>query len=319
MSRVLLIRGGAIGDFILTLPILEEIHEREPSADVEILGYQAIAELAVGRRHASAARRVDGAEWAGLFAPSGELAEKEMEYLRGFDRVFCVWPDADRVIAETLRRAGVRDLIAVNPMPPDGQSVHAIEHVARQCSRAGFPLRYLEPHLYPSERDRWWVERYMRVTGAGVQPLLGMHPGSGSRRKNWPARHFADVARGWLARPGCVLVVAGPADDRALEDFMSAAPTEEEGVFVMRNEALPRVAAALERCDAFVGNDSGITHMAAAVRTPAVAIFGATDPALWKPLAPRVTVLKPPGGGKDLAMLTPELVFSRIEVLLGEA
>ncbi len=106
MRRILVIRGGAIGDFIFTLPVFEALKTRDPAAEVDLLGYARIGELAVGRRHAANLRRVDGAEWAALFSPGGRLGEAERRYLSGFDETFCVWPDADGVIGENLLRAG---------------------------------------------------------------------------------------------------------------------------------------------------------------------------------------------------------------------
>lgn len=315
-AKVLVIRGGAIGDFIHTLPLLEAIVSQCPSSEVAILGYRAIAELVVGRRLAASVRRVDGAEWAALFAPSGELDEAERAYLAGFDRVFCVWPDDDGVLRENLANAGVTDLVCVDPVPPEAGGIHVVRHVADQCSRAGLPLKSIEPHLYPSERDRWWAERYLRVTCAGERPLLGLHPGSGAARKNWPAKGYAEVAWDWIRRrQGHVLVAAGPADDSpvgALGPLL-----DDDAVFLMRNEPLPRVAAVLERCEAFVGNDSGITHMAAAVRTPTVAIFGPTDPQVWRPLAPRVCVVSAPDKAQGLAGLDAAEVIRAIEHVLG--
>jgi len=310
-----MIRGGAIGDFILTVPVLEAIRCNVPSAEVEILGYPAIADLAVGRRLAAAATRIGAAEWAALFAPAGVLAEAERKYLAGFDRVFCIWPDRDGVIRDNLRRAGVTDLIYADPMPPDGRAVHAIHHVAQQCGRSGFSLERLEPRLYPSERDRWWAERYLRVTCAGERPLLGLHPGSGSPRKSWPASGWAEVARDWIRRRlGHVLVVAGPADDEPLAELRVL--LDDEAVFLMQNESLPRVAAVLERCEAFVGNDSGITHMAAAVRTPTVAIFGPTDPQVWRPLAPCVRVVTPSDRDENLGSIAAGVVIREIGSVL---
>lgn len=298
MSRVLIIRGGAIGDFILTLPIFEAVHAEDPFAQIEVLGYEGIAQLAVGRRHAVAVRRVDGPEWAPLFAPDGNVAESEREYLSGFDQVVCVWPDENGVICANLERAGARKVIAVQPLPPGDRGVHAVEYMARQCGRAGLNVKYLEPQLFPSARDSSWADQYMRVTRAGERSLLGLHPGSGSPAKNWPAEGFAAVARYWIRRRGGhVLVVVGPADEGPLEDFR--AQLDPEGVFILQNESLPRVAACLARCELFVGNDSGIAHMAAAVRVPTLVVFGRVGSRTWRPLGPRVRVVEPSGGSKS--------------------
>ena len=156
----------------------------------------------------------------------------------------------------------------------------------------------------------------MRVTGAGHRPLLGMHPGSGSALKNWPTERFADVAGDWIRRrKGHVLIVAGPADNEPLSALRGC--LDEDRVFVLRNEPLPRLAAVLERCAAFVGNDSGIAHMAAAVRAPSVVVFGPTDPRIWRPLAPRVAVVSAAESGYGLADVTTTVVIEALERILG--
>ena len=312
MPGTLLIRGGAIGDFILTLPLLDALKSNDPSGEVEILGYPDIAEMAVTRGLARRVRRVSAPEWAPLFAPSGELGGDERDYLARFDCIVCIWPDRDGVMQDNLSRAGAAKVIMLDPLPPEGESIHAVEYVSRQCVAAGLPSLPAEPRLYPSEKDRWWAERFMRITLAGECPLLAIHPGSGSREKNWPAASFEAVAREWLKRRSVhVLVVAGPADDEplaALGDLL-----EDERVFLIRNESLPHLAAVLERCEAFVGNDIGIAHMAAAVRTPVVALFGPTDPNLWRPLGPRVTVLRPERDDQTLADIPVGFVIDRVD------
>ena len=290
---------------------------RDPDAEVDLLGYAGIGDLAVGRRHALSLRRVDGAEWAALFSPDGRLGEAERRYLSGFDETYCVWPDADGVIGENLLRAGSRKVVSVDPTPVAGKGVHVVDHIARQCERAGLAIPYREPHLYPSERDRRWAELYMRTTGAGDRPLLALGPGSGSASKNWPADHYAAVARHWVKRRGHALIVSGPAEEKMAGELRRS--LGEEGVFYLSNEPLPSVAAVLERCEAFVGNDSGITHMAAAVRTPTLAIFGRTDPAVWQPRAPRVKVLQPTPPDAELATLRPAEVLRELESLLRPA
>ena len=127
MSSHLLIRGGAIGDFVLTLPILEELRLREPAGRVEILGYESVAALAVGRRLAHACRRVDAPEWAALFSETGAPAHAECDYLAGFDRVICVWPDGDGVIR---RKVELADL----PWDTPDERVQWLNAVLREIS-----------------------------------------------------------------------------------------------------------------------------------------------------------------------------------------
>ena len=314
MKRILVIRGGAIGDFIFTLPVFEALKMRDPDAEVDILGYAGISELAVGRRHAANLRRVDSAEWAALFSPGGRLGDAERRYLSGFDETFCVWPDADGVIGENLLRAGSRHVVSVDPTPVEGKGVHVVDHIARQCEKAGLEIKYREPHLYPSVRDRAWAERYMRISGAGDRPLLALSPGSGSPGKNWPVDHYVTVARHWAKRSGCALIVSGPAEEKMAVELRSS--LGEDGVFFLSNEPLPCLAATLERCEGFIGNDSGITHMAAAVRTPTLAIFGRTNPAVWQPRASCVKVLQPTPPGAELTTLRPAEVLRELSALL---
>jgi ADP-heptose:LPS heptosyltransferase len=317
-NRILIIRGGAVGDFIVTLPIIKAIRLAHSEAEVDILGYPSIAELALGRGYAECVGRVDAVEWAPLFNAGAELGDAEKNYIAQFDSVFCIWPDGDGVMVDNLCCAGARSVVNINPMPPDGAGVHVIDFMAAQMATEGFAVEFPVPELAPSEEDRWWAERFMRVTMAGEKPLLGIHPGSGSRKKNWSADGYAAVASYWTQRrDGHILLTLGPADDLAIEAFSDMG--SDEGVFVLRNESLPRVAACVEYCEAFVGNDSGISHLAAAVRMPVLALFGPTDPVIWQPRSPRVRTLIAPDKEAGLESLMPRQVIAHLEELLQQA
>jgi len=316
MGRTLVIRGGAVGDFILTLPVLDALRLAHPSDEIYLLGYPEIAEIAVGRRYADAVGRVDAVEWAPLFSPGARLEEKEVRFLRSFDRIVCIWKDEDAVLCENLRLASGRPVLHLDPIPPPSARIHAVDFIAEQCTRAGLRLTNRRPRIFPAPRDTWWAERFMRVTGAGRGPLLGMHPGSGSPAKNWPVSKFVSLAEYWIrSRDGRVLVTMGPAEE-GLAGAFDGARGREDHIFVLRNEAMPKVAACLERCDAFVGNDSGITHMAAAVGTRTLALFGPTDPAVWGPRGERVSVIVPESG-REMAGIRLRSVISSLEELVG--
>ena len=118
--------------------------------------------------------------------------------------------------------------------------------------------------------------------------MVAVHPGSGGVRKNWSAAAFAAVVD-VVARRARVVVLGGPADVAAVAALRHASRSSP---LVASDLPLPRVAGLLSRCTVYLGNDSGLTHLAALLGVPTVALFGPTDPALWRPWGRRVTVLR---------------------------
>jgi ADP-heptose:LPS heptosyltransferase len=117
---------------------------------------------------------------------------------------------------------------------------------------------------------------------------VALHPGSGSSTKNWPRKLFSEVARRLSGGEGWLLV-EGPADRDATEGLAQAPHSR-----VARDWPIRVLAAALAEARLYVGNDSGVTHLAAAVGTPTVALFGPTDPLRWSPVGPCVAVVRSP-------------------------
>src|SRR5438093_965683 len=111
-SRILVIRGGAIGDFILTLPAIKLLRENFPAAQLEILGYKHIVALAEGRFYADATRSIEYGPMSGFFVPHAELASDLVEYFASFQQVISYLYDPSRFFEANLRRAGVKNFIA---------------------------------------------------------------------------------------------------------------------------------------------------------------------------------------------------------------
>jgi heptosyltransferase-2 len=144
--------------------------------------------------------------------------------------------------------------------------------------------------------DAAWARERLSAAGLSGVSLLGVHTGSGGARKNWPIQMFRRVAESWLSLPGRGLVLTvGPVEEEARKEALDLPANAQ--TLVLQGEPLPRVAAMLARCAAFIGNDSGITHLAAAVGAPTLAVFGPTDPALWAPRGKAVRVVGPVRGG----------------------
>ncbi len=280
MSRILVIRGGALGDFILTLPALRLLREAFPGAHLEILGYSHIAGLAQLAAYADAVRSIESGLLAGFFARDGELGPELVEYFAGFQQVVSYLFDPDEIFASNLRRAGVRNLITGSP------KITGEEHAARQLAR---PLEKLALHL--EDAAGWILPNEKRR----VEPnLIAIHPGSGSETKNWPLPRFVQLAHRLLKEDEerRLLLIGGEADCDRLRVLRGALP--DDRIEIAENLPLIALAGELGRCALFLGHDSGISHLAAALGLPSVLLYGPTDPAIWAPQNPRVRVLRAP-------------------------
>ncbi|HSI13626.1 MAG TPA: glycosyltransferase family 9 protein [Chthoniobacter sp.] len=309
--RILVIRGGAIGDFVLTLPAIRLLRENFPGADVEILGYEHIIELARGRFYADGTRSIEYGPMAGFFVPNSALAPDLVDYFAGFQQVVSYLFDPDLFFENNLRRAGVKNLLPAYAKIDDSE--HAASQLARPLQKMALFLDDPAARLHPSAEDQARAQEFL---GASHEPVVAIHPGSGSPRKNWPAENWAAVAK-WVRQhvpQSRVLLIGGEADAAQLATVQAALGGTE--VMVAEHLPLPALAAVLERCRLFLGHDSGISHIAAAVETPCILLFGPTDPAIWAPQNARVKVLTADTG--DLRQISVETMQKAVEEALGK-
>jgi heptosyltransferase III len=291
MNRILVIRGGAIGDFILTLPALKALRDARPQAHMEILGYKHIGVLAENRFYAQAVRSIEYGPLARFFARNSELPAELADYFASFDLVISYLYDPDRIFEGNLHRSGVENLIT-GPARIVENAGHAARQLARPIEQQGIKVVNLAERIFPSIEDREFAREFLASV---PQPIVAMHPGSGSDQKNWPLENwislfspgsrFADLER--------LLVISGEAD-KAQTDQLER-EWKNRDVRFARNLPLPRLAAVLER-SIFIGHDSGISHLAAAVGANCILLFGPTDPDIWAPKNENVRVLRPPSG-----------------------
>jgi len=289
-QRILVIRGGAIGDFILTLPALRALRKTFPDAWIEIMGYPAIGEIAHSRYYADSLSRVDAADIAPLFTPEGALPERRLAQLRQFDLAVCFWKDEPGVLSVNLRRAGIPQVLCADPFPPAKQKAHAAAHmleaIAPLVGRGHDPA----PRLFLNDADASFGRQFLApLMAQGPAPVLAAHPGSGGKRKCWPAACFAALMEKAAERRARWLLVCGPADAKACEEVRENLPRVKP--VMVEGLSLLHLAAVLSACDGYVGNDSGVTHLAAAVGAPTLSIFGPTDPAVWGPVGENVKTI----------------------------
>jgi heptosyltransferase III len=291
MGRILIIRGGAIGDFILTLPALNLVREAFPDAHIEIIGYRHIVALAEGRYYADAARSIEYGPLAGFFARRGSLDDELCEYFSGFQQVISFLFDPDGIFETNLRRSDVRNFLSAYVKVDD--SSHAARQLARPLEALALFLENPAANFFPSEEDRAFATDFLH---GEPEPPIAIHPGSGSPRKNWPLARWRELI---FRLPGRILLAGGEADHATLDMLIAEFPSR---VLPARDLPLPRLAAILAVCRSYIGHDSGISHLAAAAGTPSTLLFGPTDPDVWAPHNPNVKVIRAPEG--DLERLS---------------
>jgi heptosyltransferase-2 len=306
MNRILVIRGGAIGDFILTLPALKALRDARPHAHIEILGYKHIAVLAENRFYAQAVHSIEYGPLGRFFARNSELPAELADYFASFDLIVSYLYDPDRIFETNLRRCGVENLIC-GPSRIVENASHAARQLARPIEEPGIKIVDFTERIFPSIEDREFAHEFLTLM---PQPIVAIHPGSGSHEKNWPLEkwiglfspdsRFADLKR--------LLVLSGEADEAQTDQLQGE--WKNRGARFARNLALPRLAAVIER-SIFIGHDSGISHLAAAVGANCILLFGPTNPDVWAPKNENVQVLRAPSGKlNDLQIETVEAALA---------
>lgn len=295
-GKILVIRGGAIGDFILTLPAMAALRRQFPDTRLEVLGYPHIATLAEAGGWADATRSIDSRPLAGFFARGGELHPDLASYFSGFHVIFSYLYDPDEIFRTNLARVTKAQIIQGPHRPDDDREAHATEQLLEPLQRLAIFDAETQPKL-----------NFKARSPKPPLPTVAMHPGSGSDRKNWPEANWREfVVRLLETTPLSLWLVGGEAEGDRMERLTAGCPAGRVGV--LRGIPLPDLGAKLTTCTGFVGHDSGISHLAAAVGLPGLVIWGPTNATVWRPRSERF----------ELLMAGPTLSELPVETLLAE-
>ncbi len=300
-ARVLVIRPGALGDTVLTEPVVSAFRAARPDAYIQLVGRTDYLPLLVGDGLADACRSMDSAEFASLFT-DGPLDLPE------FDVALVFLPDPGGALGAKLAARTGRSVV-FDPRPAPGGGVHISDHLLSPVRTLGI----IPPRCIPRlpRREVWAAEA--RSALGDIGPYVAMHPGSGGRAKLWPVQRWAELAA--RLRSPRVVVTAGPADDDTVDRLLNAEWAD--APVLVRGRLVTTLAGTLAGAAAFFGCDSGVTHLAAALGVPTVALFGPTDPEVWGPRGERVQVLR--GPDRTTSSITSEevaLAYQRMSGLI---
>ena len=296
--RILVIRGGAIGDFILTLPVLAALRERFPGVEIEVLGYPHIASLALSGGLAKAVHAIESPGLAMFFARDGSLDLKWREFFGHFAIVISYLFDPDKIFETNVKSCGPCQFIAAQHRPDEAKPIHASDVFLKPLEQLtifdGDPVARLELPVL-GNRKNW----------------LALHPGSGSESKNWPEQNWRELVAHLLDHsPLNLLLIGGEAEGDRLQRLANGMPSDR--LEIAQHIPLPELAPRLAKCAGYVGHDTGVTHLASALGLPTLVLWGKSDEKIWRPLGEKVRVLNK---HSELAKLTLKTVLEGINAL----
>ena len=259
-ERTLILHGGGIGDLLLAGPAIEGLAR---TASITLAGIPERAALLQMGQLVDSICSLDSFAFSSVF---GTPQPRFRQFMQQFQRVVIWMHDPDDQILCACQEAGIGNVDIYPGLPPDTYVGHAAQYYC-DCLGLPCPLPWRLP-FPPGEACN------------GQRCLI--HPGSGSPQKNWPLSHFQALAQELEQAGKDVEWLWGPAEMEHLPARVTNAPLR----------SLSELACHIHSAGLYIGNDSGITHLAAVLGIPTVAIFGPSNPARWRPIGPQTAVLK---------------------------
>lgn len=298
---------GALGDVILSLP---SIHRIKTEGSVHFAGRADIAGLLKETHIVDDVSSSSAAIYSSLYA--GMLPETAREFLQRFSRAFIFTINPDSSLVMSIRSL-IPDTRVVETVPKEGLVISAarfrLDQIAKDADTGRGPFISIPP-LYRSLADGL----LSRSGHDGCTPIVAIHPGSGSMAKRWPLKNYLELASRIMADGDAfILIFSGPAEDGLFQEEVDAFARGRLGVVHFAWPELIALAALIDRSSLFIGNDSGVSHLAAALGRPVLTLFGPTDHRIWAPVGLKTEVIR----ADSIFDLDVETVLDRARLMLA--
>ncbi|OGP56123.1 MAG: hypothetical protein A2Y65_00545 [Deltaproteobacteria bacterium RBG_13_52_11] len=280
-GRILVIHQGALGDLIVALPAIKALRDALQPAWLEMMGHPWTLALIHGHPYADAIIDINRGDMAPFFQEAAPLPAGMSAHLGGFDAAFCF--SQSTTLAHNLRRSGIKRTFIFPPFPD--QRIHVIDHHFQSLKALGISPPPTLPQIVLRNEERVEARRFFLQRGWDLNAIIALHPGAGGRKKVWPPYRFAALGRALTRESKKLLICQGPADEEVTSEVLKGLA----GIpyLLVHDKHITSLTALLSCVSLFIGNDSGISHLAAALEVPTITIFGPTDPLCWAPRGDR--------------------------------
>ena len=284
----MLIHGGAMGDLVLSLRVAAALNTLTPR--ITLVARNELAHQFVGIAGIDHVIDIESSGFHVLFSDTLQPSDLPKNLNPTHDPIINMLTGGR--VRENLRFIGIKNIIDLDPSPRDDDVRHVTEQWLGDLAKHGVNTAPPMPMLEISKADLRNASKALRHASRDESRPIGIiHPGSGGRRKCWP--HMLEFAERIHAEYAAVICMLGPVEAEIMPDAEKAEWAKRFPIqWSPVNGLVPLLAAA----DFFVGNDSGVSHLAAITGTHTLTVFGPTDPRVWSPIGPRAAVVAPKSG-----------------------
>jgi ADP-heptose:LPS heptosyltransferase len=292
MTSLLIVNQGAVGDFVLSLPAVEAIHNAFPRARLSFLANPSTLELIRARPYLATVLDCRSSRWAPLYVERGRVASESFGICPPVTGIFVFGRSSSLILAENLAASLGAPAHRIDPFPDPCLGLSVTEYQCGQLTALGVPaVPPPAPVIAPAPEDGTRAVALVEHCLEPGERLVLIHPGSGGREKIWAPAGWITLIRRLLEQPHlCLGLIQGPADCEIFRRLQEGLDLSH--VLLFPDLGLGILAGLMRHAVFYVGNDSGITHLAAACGVSTVALFGPTDPRIWAPRGPVVQVIR---------------------------
>ncbi len=301
--NIVAIRKGAIGDFLLTFPVLSALRARYTDAHITFVGHPAVLPLTLAWGIAEEVFNFEDRQWDEAFSSAGIHSSNLRDLFQQTDLAICWVQDRAGLVKPNLLKVGAKEVIMGPWCASEKATQHMVEYLAEPLGLSPLGTGFVVP-------STGWSNGF-----CPYKPPIAIHPGSSSADRRWPVASFAAVINQLLHLRYPVLLLVGPSEAEVLKEVrkhLTVSPRTDL-LSVLQNAPLLEVAQRLKQCRYYLGNDSGIGHLAGMLGIPTLILFGPTSfvampPVAMHPVGPYVEVIQE----QPLHRLSPERVLERI-------
>ncbi len=296
--KILILKPGGIGDTLLLFPAVVELRRNFHDAEIDIIGNREVLSLFVTNQSISKAISIEDRIVTEIL--SEKLKHRAKDFIEQYDRHYLLIDD-DGTIERNMKSLNISDYIIASSVQKNSP-----------IPQWKFVTQIMKLSVSKHED---YVREFLKNRQIKKKRYILIHPGSGSKTKNWSLNNFIELIKYIRGRYDIELrVITGYAEKDMMMKLGNAENTIGD-IEIQHNEKLSDIVDLLTGSSIFIGNDSGISHLAGLTGTASIVLFGPSDPRIWKPIGDNISIVIPENNSANAENISPRSVIEEFDRL----